>query len=145
MIVASEDHLARGISEGVCQASHGKKLPLTRMKLGDWIVFYSPKEKFGSEIKSQKFTAIARVKDDIIFQVHMTPDFAPYRRRVEYFDCKPAPILPLISSLSFIKDKRKWGFPFRRGSFEINRKDFLKIASAIGVEDLFPNESAHPR
>jgi hypothetical protein len=47
---------------------------------------------------------------------------------------REAPIHPLLSDLAFIEDKRRWGFPFRRGLFRVERSDFALIAAAMGVE-----------
>ncbi len=44
---------------------------------------------------------------------------------------QPAPIQPLISGLSFIRDKQRWGFPFRRGLFEVEERDFVRIVQAM--------------
>ena len=43
IIVASKDHLQRGLAGGFIQANHGKAAPLKRMHVGDWVLFYSPK------------------------------------------------------------------------------------------------------
>jgi hypothetical protein len=45
-----------------------------------------------------------------------------------------APIAPLIGSLDFIPDKKRWGFPFRRGILTIGAADFARIAAAMQVE-----------
>lgn len=63
----------------------------------------------------------------------MSPTFHPWRRRVEFIECVEAPIRPLIEKLSFIENKQRWGFPFRRGLFEIEQTDFGLIAGAMGV------------
>lgn len=39
----------------------------------------------------------------------------------------------LLDDLSFIKDKKKWGFPFRKGSFKISFEDFELIAKKMGI------------
>jgi len=57
----------------------------------------------------------------------MGPAFHPWRRRVAFVKAQPAPIHPLIDALSFIKDKKSWGYPFRRGLFEIDAADFERI------------------
>jgi hypothetical protein len=41
------------------------------------------------------------------------------------------PVQDLIEKLSFIPDKKQWGFPFRRGLFEISAEDFATIANAM--------------
>jgi hypothetical protein len=68
------------------------------------------------------------------YQAEMTPTFRPWRRRVTFRACEQAPIKPLIEALEFIKDKRQWGFPFRRGLFEISGVDFHRIAQAMKAE-----------
>jgi predicted RNA-binding protein len=142
LIVASKDHVVRGVSEGICQVNHGKRGPLSRIKKGDWVVFYSPRERFGGEPGFQRFTAVGRVKDDEVYKVHMMTDFDPYRRKVDFRSSSEASILPLIDSLSFIKDKRRWGFPFRFGLFEVPQTDFFVIASAMHCRLERPEEGA---
>ena len=44
-----------------------------------------------------------------------------------------APIQPLIEHLDFITNKKSWGFPFRRGFFEIGESDFRRIAAAMSI------------
>jgi hypothetical protein len=34
--------------------------------------------------------------------------------------------------LPAIVDKKRWGYPFRRGLFEVTRRDFERIACAMG-------------
>ena len=98
------------------------------MKPGDWILFYSPKEKFGSDEKCQKFTAIGKIKDDSIYQVKASEDFRPFRRRVDFTPSREVPIEPLILQLSFIKNKKSWGYVFKFGIVQIPQKDFSLIA-----------------
>lgn len=50
--VASKEHVQRGIAGGFAQVCHGKPTPLNRMETGDWIIYYSPTELFGSAVKS---------------------------------------------------------------------------------------------
>jgi hypothetical protein len=39
-----------------------------------------------------------------------------------------------IGTLKYMsEDKKRWGFPFKTGSFEIPRKDFELIAKNMGV------------
>lgn len=64
----------------------------------------------------------------------MSDDFVPYRRNVKFLPAKELPILPLIDSLTFIQDKKKWGFPFRRGCFSIPEADFKMIAEGMGIQ-----------
>jgi hypothetical protein len=117
----------RGVAGGFMQANHGKEAPLKRMKPGDKVLFYSPKQSFDGDEKCQSFTAIGEVADDEIYQYKMAENFTPYRRNVTFYDCKELPILPIINDLDFIENKKSWGYRFRFGFFEINEKDFMFI------------------
>ena len=129
--VASRDHVQRGVEEGVCQASHGKEAQLKRMGEGDWVVFYSPKESYDGVEKCRKFTAIGKIKDELVYQVRTNEDFAPFRRSVEFYPCSEVPIEPLIPLLSFIKNKKSWAYIFKFGLFQISRQNFLAISSRM--------------
>lgn len=126
--VASKDHVARGIDGGFCQLCHGKAQPLKRMSQGDWIIYYSPREAFGSDQICQQFTAIGRVIDDSVYQTEMTPGFIPFRRDIEFLTAQPVDIRPLIHQLNFIQRKDRWGYAFRFGHIEISQNDFDLIS-----------------
>ncbi|MFN8476045.1 MAG: EVE domain-containing protein [Anaerolineae bacterium] len=130
----SRNHVQRGVAGGFTQANHGKNTALRRLQSGDMIVFYSPRTDYPDGAPLQHFTALGRVADDALYQSEMSPSFHPWRRNIEYLACDEAPIQPLIADLDFIQDKKSWGFPFRRGLFEINEADFRRIAAAMGVE-----------
>ena len=130
----SKDHVMRGIEGGFTQANHGSPYNLKRMNRNDFIIFYSPKTKYKDGEPLQHFTALGKCIDAKPYQAEMTQDFHPWRRGIEFLNCKEVPIKCLINDLNFIKDKQKWGYPFRRGMFEIPENDFLKIAKAMGAE-----------
>ena len=134
IIVASKDHLQRGVAGGFIQANHGKVTPLKRMQAGDWVVFYSPRLEYEKLQKLQCFTAICKISDDEIYQHDMGGGFVPFRRHVTFVPAGDVSILPLIQDLSFIKDKTHWGAPFRFGTLEIPEADFRLIASKM-VDD----------
>ena len=85
----------------------------------------------GDKKPYQKFTAVAKVIDDEIYQVEMFSGFEPFRRKVEFFDCKETEIRPLIDDLEFIQNKKRWGFPFRYGLLQISERDFNLISSKM--------------
>lgn len=130
--VASREHVYRGVKGGFAQVCHGKSGPLERMAEGDWIIYYSPTIEFGGKDPCQSFTAIGKINGDEPYTFAMSKDFIPWRRNVAFLVSKEAPIKPLVEKLSFIKDIKRWGFPFRRGCFEITFKDFKLIAQAMG-------------
>jgi EVE domain len=127
----SRSHVRIGVSGGFTQADHGKADRLRRLERGDLLVFYSPRTEFKGGEPLQAFTALGRIADDEPFQAEMSPSFHPWRRKVEFVDCVETAIQPLLGDLSFIKDKTRWGFPFRRGLFTIDEADFMRIASAM--------------
>jgi hypothetical protein len=127
----SHDHVIAGMAGGFTQADHGRVNALRRLSMGDLIAFYSPRTRMHNGEPLQRFTAVARVLDDAPYRAQMTPTFHPWRRRAAFVPCTEAPVRPLIGELGFIEDKRRWGFPFRRGLFEIGEKDFGLIAQAM--------------
>jgi hypothetical protein len=61
----------------------------------------------------------------------MSEDFIPYRRNINWHSCIETPIAQMIKNLSFIKDKRSWGYQFRFGFFEIPQYDFELISTEM--------------
>jgi len=130
----SRDHVLAGMDGGFTQANHGRPHSLRRLREGDLVAFYSPRTTYPDGEPLQQLTALARATDDEVYQAEMRPDFKPWRRRVRPLVASQTPIAPLIESLSFIRDKRRWGFVFRRGMFEIPDEDFARIAAAMGAD-----------
>lgn len=131
MLVASKNHVLRGVKEGIVQACHGKAQPLKRMSIGDGIIYYSPKLEFENNIPCQEFTAIGFVSGEDVYAYDMGNGFIPYRRNVRYVDANPVQIKPLIEKLQFVSDKKQWGYKFRFGAFEISEIDFKLIAKEM--------------
>lgn len=132
--VASREHVKRGVEGGFMQVCHGKQAPLNRLKGGDWIIYYSPVDIFGTKVPLRAFSAIGTVTDDKPYMFAMSTDFVPWRRNVNFITSREVAIEPLIDKLSFIKNKQSWGLPFRYGFFEINSVDFNLIAQEMGVK-----------
>jgi hypothetical protein len=131
----SKDHVLRGVEGGFTQADHGKNARLKRLQQGDCLVFYSPKTQYIEGVALQAFTAMGKIIDAVPYQVEMTDCFHPWRRNLRFFQSHEAPIRPLIESLGFIQDPKRWGYPFRRGLFEVSARDFATIASAMGCDE----------
>lgn len=126
----------RGVQAGIAQANHGKAAPLKRMKVGDGVLYYSPKLEFEGNEKLQAFTAIGQVVGENVYQFDMGGGFVPFRRDVKYLHCVDVPIQPLIPHLTFIENKSSWGYLFRFGFFEIPKADFDLIASQMTTEKI---------
>ncbi|MCE2940996.1 MAG: EVE domain-containing protein [Gemmatimonadota bacterium] len=130
--VVSLQHVMLGVARGFAQVCHGKQAPLRRMAPGDWLVYYSPRDRMDGGSALQAFTAAGRIRPSTVYQVQCD-GFSPYRRDVDFVDCRPAPIRPLLSQLSFTQGLPNWGYRFRLGHFEIDRRDFRLIAQAMGI------------
>ena len=129
--VVSKEHILSGVKDGIAQIGHGKRQGLARMHKGDWLIYYSPKVSLESDTKIQSFTAIGQIADDNIYQVEISQSFKPFRRQVNYIQCKETSIIPLIEGLAFIKNKKNWGYVFRYGLVEIPQKDFETIKQSM--------------
>jgi hypothetical protein len=128
---ASHDHVLRGVEGGFCQLSHGRPEALRRMRKGDWLAYYSGRERYGEATPCQKFTALGRIVGEEVYQVTMAEGFRPFRRDVRFQRARDADIHPLIPDLEFITNKRYWGLPFRRGYLTVSEADFRRIAEAM--------------
>ncbi len=127
LICASRDHVLKGVEGGFAQAGHGRKDLISKLSKGDRIVFYSSKDKFENGKPLQKFTALGKVIDEDPYQANATGDFKPYRRNVEFKNVAETDIRPLLEELTFIKNKKKWGFYLISGFREISKEDFNVI------------------
>ena len=125
--VVSQEHAKRALEGQFIQACHGKRAPLVRMKKGDGVLIYSSKISMNGTEKCQCFTAIGEVIDDEIYSFPMTEDFIPFRRNIRFVPAQEISILALIPHLSFITNKKSWGYPFRFGFLEIPEADFKLI------------------
>jgi len=131
LICASKDHVKLGINQGIAQAGHGRKDFMSKPSKGDWIVYYSSKDKFKDGNVCQKFTAVGQIADDEPYQPDTQNKFKPYRRNVDYKPCREAEIRPLIENLGFLKNKKRWGFYLITGFRELSKEDFDVIKHAM--------------
>lgn len=135
MGVVSADHADLAISQGIAQTCHGKAYPLSRMKAGDWLIYYSPRAERSGGSPVQAFTAIGQALDDRVYRHAMSETFVPHRRDMRYLPAKPVRIAGLLEQLSFTRGRRSWGQAFRFGQFEIEPEDFRLIADRM-LEDI---------
>jgi len=105
-----------------------------RLKAGDLIVFYSPRELMGSGPVLQAFTAAGRILDEFPYEAEQSVGFRPYRRRTKFFKSRQAPVRPLLQELTFTQGNKSWGLAFRRGAFRITANDFKSIAKAMSIK-----------
>jgi EVE domain len=133
--VASRDHVLRGVAGGFCQLGHGKTAPLKRLKPGDRIVYYSPRERLNEGAPLQAFTAIGEVAEGEITRLDMGKGFVPYRRAVKFYAASEAPIRPLLPRLALTRGRANWGMIFRGGLVAIAEADYAVIAKAMKVTE----------
>jgi hypothetical protein len=128
--VVSRDHVRQAVTLGVAQIGHGKKAGLARMRAGDSLVYYSPREvPDGPPLRS--FTAIGRIADGGVWQAD-EGEFRPWRRRVEYdTGAAEVPLVQVQADLELTQGPY-WGYPLRRGVVELSDHDFMRIARAMG-------------
>lgn len=131
--VASRDHVKAAIEGGFAQAGHGKMAPVKRLKRGDLLLYYSPRERLNAGEQVQAFTAIGRVEDDEPHRAIQSECFEPFRRKVFYYQAQDATIRPLLQELKLTRGHSAWGMLFRRGLFKIDEEDFRVIARAMGA------------
>jgi predicted RNA-binding protein len=92
------------------------------MHKDDYLLVYSSKISMHGAEKCQCFTAIGKVADDEVYEFDTSPNFKPFRRKIDFYACNEISILPLISALEFIENKKSWGYPFRFGFLKSKKK-----------------------
>lgn len=135
MGVASAEHARAGRDGGFAQLGHGKHEAVKSLKKGDWIVYYSPREKMGDGAAVQAFTTIGRVTSEAPYQVEQKMGFFPHRIDVDYVTtAEAAPIKPLLDQLVLTRGRGPdWGLVMRCAKRKLENNDFRMIASAMGV------------
>ena len=127
----SLDHVRRDVDGGFTQADHGARTRLSRLRPGDRLVFYSPRQSYPDGDPLQAFTAHGVVTGEGPYQVEVSDTFHAWRLAIAFAPSAQAPIRPLLGELGFIEDPAKWGFVFRRGLFEIPADDFDTVIAAM--------------
>lgn len=130
----SLDHVEAAALGGFTQADHGANTRLRRPRIGDGMIFYSPRTSLQGGAPVQQFTAIATITGSEPYQAFVSDDFQPWRLAAHFERCERVDAKPLVSQLSFIPDPAHWGFPFRRGLFVIPEADFVTIATAMQMD-----------
>ncbi|MEO8848314.1 MAG: EVE domain-containing protein [Casimicrobiaceae bacterium] len=132
VVVAARDAVEAAVGGGYIEVNHGKAGPLERMRAGDGVVFYSPRNGEGASTL-QAFTAIAWVVGAQLKQPDVAEDATrPFRRSARFVAAQPTSIRPLIDTLDFIRNKQHWGTALRNGFVQISRADFDRIGRALG-------------
>lgn len=135
MGVACAEHAITGREGGFAQLGHGKHTAVKSLKRGDWIVYYSPKEKLGAGSTVQAFTTIGQVTSDAPYQVTQSAGFHPFRVDVNYVkDAARAQIHPLLEKLDLTRGRGTgWGIVMRRSKTKLSHHDMQIIAVAMSL------------
>jgi hypothetical protein len=123
--VASAEHARLGRDHrpvGFMQVGHGKHAPLERIAANDRVAYYAPANVYGGNDKLQSFVSIGVVQPGEAYAYDMGNGFVPWRRDVRYVAANEAPIAPLIESLKFIDDPKRWAINSASGCSSSTRK-----------------------
>ncbi len=83
-MVASKDHVRKGVEWRFAQAGPRKKAQLQKLEKDDWVVSYSSKLKSDDTKPFRKFIAMGQLTDDEPFQVTVSVNFKPWLRKIGF-------------------------------------------------------------
>lgn len=146
MGIASAEHARGGRDGGFAQLGHGKHVAVRSLKKGDWIVYYSPRERMDDGEALQAFTTIGRVTSEVPYRFEQAMDFNPYRVDVDYLlVARATPIKPLLHELRLTRDLgANWGIVMRGPKRNLQEQDMRRIAQAMGVLPEFEANLGYP-
>ncbi|MBF6297153.1 EVE domain-containing protein [Nocardia amamiensis] len=136
LAVVSREHVLRGVALGIAQANHGKRAAVERMRPGDGLVYYSPRERMRAGAAVRSFTAIGTIDDRPAWQADPQDGgcFRPWRRSVSYRQrVRETPIDALRDHLD-LTSVPNWGMVLRRGLVELSAHDYALIARTMARE-----------
>ncbi|ALS00356.1 hypothetical protein ATZ33_02865 [Enterococcus silesiacus] len=126
--VASKDHVALGVAGGFCQLCHGKSAPLNKMKAGDWLIYYAPKQSLKIKEPCQEFIALGQVLPGETYSFEMAPGFVPFRKNIDFLKkIQPVP-LQAVAQFRLWQEYRS---RLRFGHFQIPEELFDFIVSGM--------------
>lgn len=128
-------------AENIWGVSEGHKNQLSKVEIGDFLVFYLKQEKIGDRVLPSRISGIFKVtsesfkdKKGIFSPIGFGDELFPYRVRLEpvIIPRESIEFKPLIQSLKFIKNKKKWwGHIQGKALRTIPEEDFELIRSKI--------------
>ncbi|WP_457226309.1 EVE domain-containing protein [Nocardia gipuzkoensis] len=136
LAVVSREHVRRGVELGIAQAGHGKRTAVERMRPGDGLVYYSPREGMRAGAPVRSFTAIGTIDDRPAWTAAAQDGgcFRPWRRSISYrAGVRETSIDALRDELEFTSVPN-WGMVLRRGLIELSAHDYALIARTMTDE-----------
>ncbi|MBL8582489.1 MAG: EVE domain-containing protein [Rhizobiaceae bacterium] len=135
--IAAADHVAIGVAEGFAMFAHGRHSAVKNVLPGDWVAYYSPRQRMKECAEVRAFTAIGRVLPGEPREREMLPNMTGWYRGVAWLEARPADVYPLLDRFSFVTDRQHWGMYFRKSLFKVPAPDFALIAEAMGTGTVF--------
>lgn len=142
--VAAGRHVAAGVAGGFAMFAHGRHEAVKKVRPGDWVAYYAPREGINEGAAIRAFTAMGYALPGEPRQREMFAGITGWSRDMHWLDASPADIYPLLDRFSFVRDRRHWGMAFRRSLFTVEDRDFLLIAEAMGVAQSFETRRSQP-
>lgn len=131
--VVPKEYVELAIKQNFCQVCNGKRFFISKMKLNDKLIYYSPKKNMTTNDKYQKFVAVGRITSRSEYQVEMYPGFLPFRKDMSFETVKRE------VSLIELKDNPEWlkcRANLRFGHFQISESLFLTIYNKMMSSEL---------
>jgi len=135
IICITEDNRQIAFRERVMGFSDAKAGRLKSFRAGDLVIFYVPRESLSSSKKIGKFIGVAEIKGEnyesntAMWQNGLFPQRLP----IEILSERSCDIGPLISGLTFIKNKKSWGGTFLAGILKVPAEDFQTIRKSMNL------------
>ncbi|GAB3084104.1 hypothetical protein GCM10027215_29290 [Nocardioides zeae] len=142
-VLSRADALAAIATGTLCLGSRGEGR-LRRMRLGDGVAVYSPREERRAGAVVRRFTAVGTVTGVAPYQGDgAMPD--DWCRAVELVDTGgEAAVEPLLPRLSFVRDEPGWGVVFRPGFLEVAIDDIAVVREAVLAAPSYPDADRCP-
>lgn len=122
-VVSREDALVARATDAVRLSATGEQR-LRRLRAGDGVLLYSPREQNKTGEKVQRFTAVGVVTGVAPYQRDDDLHGSWFRDVVFDRPTGEVQVRPLLGALSFVRDAEGWGIVFRPGFLSVTQADF---------------------
>jgi len=142
-VLSRADALAAIATGTLCLGPQGEGR-LRRMRLGDGVAIYSPREGRRTGAVVRRFTAVGTVTGIAPYQGDgLTAD--DWCRAVDLVDTGgEAAVEALLPRLSFVRDEPGWGVVFRPGFLQVTTDDIAVVREAVLSAPCFPDPEPDP-
>lgn len=123
-----------GVAGGFAQLCHGRAAPLAKMRPGDWLIYYAPRERMHAGAPVRAFVALGRVVGERVYEVELDGR-TPHRRDIVYEPVRRVALADVKARLHLAASPA-WAMKLRSGHVELDAHDFAIIAAAMRAPDL---------